>query len=40
VGRLFQGQQLDDPLGGMIGQSRHDISEPGLRVDVVELGSR
>ena len=32
------GQQVGDPLGGMIGQSRQDIDEPGLRVDVIELG--
>jgi hypothetical protein len=32
------GQQVGDPFGGMIGQSRQNIGEPGLRVDVVELG--
>ena len=32
------GQQVGDLLGGMIGQSGQDIGEPGLRVDVVELG--
>ena len=33
------GQQLVDPLGRMILQSRQDVGEPRLRVDVVELGS-
>jgi hypothetical protein len=32
------GQQVGDPLGGMIGQSGQDISEPCLRIDVVDLG--
>ena len=32
------GHEVRDPLGGMIGQSSEDIGEPGLRVDVVELG--
>jgi len=32
------GQKLVDPLGGMILQSCQDVGEPGLRVEVVELG--
>ena len=32
------GQELGDPLGRMIGQPSKQIREPGLRVDVVELG--
>src|SRR6478752_7566087 len=32
------GQELIDPLGGMIGQPRQDVGEPGLRIDAVELG--
>jgi hypothetical protein len=32
------GQQLVDALCGMILDAREDIGEPGLRVDVVELG--
>ena len=32
------GQQVGDPLGRIIGQSRENISEPGLRIDIVELG--
>ena len=31
-------QQISDPLGGMVGQSRQDIGEPSLWVDIVELG--
>src|SRR5580692_9291890 len=31
-------QEFVDPLGGMILQSRQDVCEPGLRIDVVELG--
>src|SRR5262245_5751042 len=33
------GQELVDAPGGMIRQPRQDVSEPGLWVDVVELGS-
>ena len=32
------GEELVDPLGGMILQAREDMGEPGLRVDVVEPG--
>jgi hypothetical protein len=32
------GQQLVDVLGRMILQSRQNVGEPRLRVDVVELG--
>jgi hypothetical protein len=32
------GQELVNALGGMIGQAREDVGEPGLRIDVVELG--
>ena len=32
------GQQFGDPLGRIIGHSRENISEPGLRIDIVELG--
>ena len=31
-------QELVDPPGGVIGQARQHVGEPGLRVDVVELG--
>jgi hypothetical protein len=31
-------QEFVDPLGGLILQSRQDVCEPGLRIDVVELG--
>jgi len=30
-------QQLVDPLCRMIGETRQDIGEPGLRIDIVEL---
>src|SRR3954454_7336681 len=30
-------QEVADPLGRMVGQSRQHVGEPGLRVDVVEL---
>jgi hypothetical protein len=33
-------QELVDPLGGMIGQVGEHVGEPGLRVDIVELGGR
>jgi hypothetical protein len=33
------GQELADPLGGMIRQSRQHVGEPGLRIDLIELGS-
>jgi hypothetical protein len=33
------GQEFGDPLGWMIGQAREHVSEPCLRIDVVELGS-
>ena len=36
--RPIPGQEFVDPPGGMILQSRQDIGEPSLRVDVVELG--
>ncbi len=32
------GQELVDALGGMIGQPSQHIGEPGLRIDIVELG--
>ena len=32
------GQQVVDPLCGIIEHSSEDIGEPGLRIDVVELG--
>jgi hypothetical protein len=32
------GQQIADPLGGIIGQARQHVVEPGLRIDIVELG--
>jgi hypothetical protein len=32
------GQELIDPLGWMILQSRQDIGEPCPRIDVIELG--
>jgi hypothetical protein len=31
-------RELIDALGRMILQARQDVGEPGLRVDVVELG--
>jgi len=31
-------QKIADALGGMIGQTGKHVGEPGLRVDVVELG--
>jgi hypothetical protein len=31
-------QKVSDPFGGIIGQPSEDIGEPGLGVDVVELG--
>jgi len=33
------GQQLLDPLGGMIWQTREHVGEPGLRIDIVELAA-
>ena len=36
--RQFHGQEVADPLGGMIGQPGEHVGEPGLRVDAVELG--
>ena len=33
------GQEFADPLGGMIGQPRQHIGEPGLRIDAVQLGA-
>ena len=32
------GQQFVNALGGMIGQASEHVGEPGLRVDIVELG--
>jgi hypothetical protein len=32
------GQQLGDALGRMILQARQHVGQPGLRIDVVELG--
>jgi len=32
------GQEVIDPLGGMILQAREHVGEPGLWVDLVELG--
>jgi hypothetical protein len=32
------GQQIGDPLGGMVGQARKHVGEPGLRIDIGELG--
>jgi hypothetical protein len=32
------GQEVGDPLGWMIRQAREYVSEPGLWIDVVELG--
>jgi hypothetical protein len=32
------GQQLGDALGRMILQARQQVGEPGLRIDVIELG--
>ena len=29
----FQGRKLVDALGGMIGQAREDVGEPGLRIE-------
>src|SRR5579863_4520691 len=34
------GHQLVDALGGMIGQASEHVSEPGARIDVVELAGR
>ena len=38
AGRPVPGQQLVEPGGGVIGDAGEDVGEPGLRVDVVELG--
>ena len=34
------GQQLVNALGGVIRQAGEHVGEPGLRVDIVELGGR
>src|SRR4051794_13046891 len=31
------GQEVADPLGGMVGQTGEDVGEPSLRVDAMEL---
>ena len=31
-------EKLVEALGGMILQARQDVGEPGLRIDIVELG--
>jgi len=31
------GQELGEPLDGMIGDASEHVGEPGLRVDIVEL---
>src|SRR3954454_16656546 len=31
------GQEIADPLGGMVGQPRQHVGEPGLRVDAIQL---
>ena len=33
------GQQFEEALGRVIVQARQHVGEPGLRVDVIELGS-
>ena len=33
------GREFGDALGRVVEQPRVDVGEPGLRVDVVELGS-
>jgi hypothetical protein len=32
------GEELGEPLDGMIGDAAENADEPGLRVDIVELG--
>ncbi len=32
-----QGQHLDDPMRGMVGQLGEDVGKPGARVVVIEL---
>jgi len=31
-------QQLVEPAGGVIGNAAQHVGEPGLRIDIVELG--
>jgi hypothetical protein len=38
-GLQVAGQELVDPLGRMILQTREDVGEPSLRIDIVEWRS-
>jgi hypothetical protein len=38
-GLQVPGQELVDPLGRMILQTREDVGEPSLRIDIVEWRS-
>ena len=40
LGRPVPGQQVVELVAGVIGDTGQDIGQPGLRIDIVELGGK